>query len=124
MHTRHPATGWSNFPPPPWSNFGPPLTHAHLRGRGGQRDRGRLRQAQITRIRLERLRQPEVQHLHHAVIFDLDVCRLEIAVDDPLLMRSFKAFRDLLGNGQRFINRDRSLLDSLGQSWAFDEFEN
>ena len=26
MHTRHPATGWSNFPPPPWSNFGPPLT--------------------------------------------------------------------------------------------------
>ena len=36
MHTRHPATGWSNFPPPPWSNFGPPLTSGHTTASAGQ----------------------------------------------------------------------------------------
>ena len=41
------------------------------------------------------LRQSKVQHLHLAVGRDLDIGRLEVAVDDALLMRGFESFRNL-----------------------------
>ena len=40
--------------------------------------------------RVPDLRQAEVQHLDHAVGRDLDVGRLQIAMDDPLLVRRFE----------------------------------
>ena len=39
---------------------------------------------------------------------DLDVRRLQIAMDDPLLMRSFERLGDLLRDRQRLIERNRS----------------
>ena len=45
-------------------------------------------------------------------------------MDDPLLMRRFQGFRDLLGNGQRLINRDRPLLDPLCQRRSFNQFQD
>ena len=45
-------------------------------------------------------------------------------MDDALLVRGFQGFRDLLGNGQRFVNRDRPLLDPLCQCWAFDQLKD
>ena len=39
------------------------------------------------------LRQPEVEHLHRAVGSQLDVRWLQIAVDDPLLVRRFERLR-------------------------------
>ena len=55
--------------------------------------------------RLQRLGQPEVQHLHGAVGPDFDVCRLEIAVDDPLLVGGFERHGDLLRDRQRVFER-------------------
>ncbi len=57
------------------------------------------------RRRVERLRQPEVQHLDDAVVADLDVRRLQIAMDDALLVRRFERVGDLPGDGQRLVER-------------------
>ena len=47
-----------------------PDHHPHLRGGGRQRNRGRHGRTDIASLRLKRLRQPEVQHLHRAVVLD------------------------------------------------------
>ena len=59
------------------------------------------------RLRVRELRQPEVEHLHRAVGRDLDVRRLQIAMDDPLLVRRFERLGDLLRDRQRFVERNR-----------------
>ena len=41
------------------------------------------------------LRQPEVEHFDRAVGRDLDVARLEIAMDDPLLVGGLECGCDL-----------------------------
>ncbi len=41
------------------------------------------------------LGQPEVEHLHDAVGRDLDVRRLQVPVDDPLVVRGLERLRDL-----------------------------
>jgi hypothetical protein len=53
--------------------------------------------------RIHRLRQAEVENLDSAGVGSLDVLWLEIAVDDPLLVRLLQRFRDLLGERQRLI---------------------
>ena len=72
---------------------------------------------------LEDLRKTEVQQLHRAVRSELDIRRLEIAVNNPSLVRCFQGFRDLSGNWQRFIDWDRSFPDSIRQRRPFDQFE-
>ena len=74
--------------------------------------------------RLHRLRQAEVQHLHRAVRSHFDVRGFEIAMNDALLVRGFQGLRDLLRDGQRFIERDRAARDPLRQIVAFDEFHH
>ena len=54
---------------------------------------------------VHRLGESEIQHLHRAVIADLDVGRLEIAMNDPVLVRRFERVGDLPGDRQRFFNR-------------------
>ncbi len=39
-------------------------------------------------------------------------------------MRGFQRLRDLFGNGQGFVEWDRSPVDPIGQRWAFDQFED
>ena len=78
----------------------------------------------VARIRLERLRQPEVQHLHGAVIFDLHIGWFQIPMDDALLVRGFQGFGDLLGYRQSLVNGDRPLLDALGQRRPFDQLKD
>ena len=87
-----------------------PHDHAHLGGGGGQC--GRLRRVSLWR-RIKRLRQPKVQHLHGAVIFDLDVGRFQITVDHACFVRGFESFGDLPGDGQRLVERDRALGDAI-----------
>ena len=74
--------------------------------------------------RIERLRQPEVEHLHRAVGSDFDVCRLEIAMDDALLVRGFERVRDLLRDRQRLVERDRAPRDPLREIVAFDQLHH
>ena len=52
-------------------------------------------------------RQSEVQHLDGPVLAHLDVRGLEVAVDDARFVRSLQRLRDLLRNGECFINGDR-----------------
>ena len=57
--------------------------------------------------RFKRLRKAEVQHLHRTVRADFDVRRLEIAMDDPLLVRRFERFSNLLRDRERLVERNR-----------------
>ena len=79
-------------------------------------DCDRLASRRRSRRRLHRFRQAEVEHLHRAVGADLDVGGLQIAVDDPLLVRRFERLRDLLRDRQRLVERDRAARDPLRQS--------
>ena len=73
--------------------------HAHS-GHGGTGDRGRRGHVCAwRRDGLQRLREAEVQHFHRAVGSQLDIRRLEIAVDDPLLVGRFERLRDLPRDG-------------------------
>ena len=48
----------------------------------------------------------------------------EIAVDDPLVVRRFKRLGDLFGDGQGFVDRDRSTGDPLREILALDELHH
>ncbi len=74
--------------------------------------------------RIQGLRQAEVEHLDRAVGSHLDVCRLEIAVDDPLFVRRFERLCDLAGDRQRVIDRNRSVGNAIGQCGPLDQFEH
>ncbi len=73
---------------------------------------------------LERSREPEVEDLDRAVGADLDVRRLQIAMNHSLLVRRFERVGDLSRDGQRLVERNRSTRDSLCEILPFDEFEN
>ena len=68
----------------------------HSSSRGHRAQRRRLGDIRNTRGTFERLRQSEVEHLHRAVCAYFDVRRFQIAMNDPVLMRPFKGFDDLL----------------------------
>ena len=74
--------------------------------------------------RLQGLRQPEVQHLDSAVVAHLDVRRLEIAMDDALLVRRLERLGDLVGDWQRLVERNRATRDALRQIVALDQFHH
>ena len=48
------------------------------------------------------LGQAEVEHLHDAVGRDLDVCRLQVPMDDPSRVRRLQRIGDLPGDRERF----------------------
>ncbi len=81
--------------------------HPSLRQRGRGNGRGqRVVHAAAAPVRLHRLGQPEVQHLHGAVGPHLDVGGLQIAMDDALLVRRLQRLGDL--------RRDRQGVSSIG----------
>jgi len=70
------------------------------------------------------LGQTKVQHLDRAVGCDLDVARLEVAVNEPLFLGSLERFADLPGDRQRLVHRYSALLEPVGQREPFDEFRD
>jgi hypothetical protein len=97
----------------------------HARHGRVHRDRRRHRGAAGGRDRrIHRFREAEVEHLHRAVGPQLDVGWLEIAVDDALVVRGAKRIGDLAGNGERFVDRERPLLDPLGQRRSVHHLED
>ena len=48
------------------------------------------------------------------------VSGFQVAVDDAALMRGFEGLGDLLGDGQRLIERNRTLSDAVGKRGPFD----
>ena len=69
----------------------------------------------VALVRQRRLRQAEVEHLHRAGGGELDVRRLEIAVDDPLLVRGLERLGDLSREFERLVERQRSARKTIGQ---------
>ena len=96
-----------------------PLLRAMDRARRGHRQTRRR-----TRGGLHGLRQPEVEHLHRAVGTNLNIRRLEIAVDDPLLVRTFERLGDLLRDQQRFVERNCATRNALRQIVTLDKFHH
>jgi hypothetical protein len=70
------------------------------------------------------LGQPEVEHLDGAVGRDLDVRRLQIAVDDALVVRGLERVRDLERQPERLWNRQRARHQPLRERRALDELED
>ena len=65
----------------------------------------RLRTVRPAR-RIHRFGQPEVQDLHRAVGSQLDVRRLQVAMDDSLLVRRFEGFSNLSRDGKGLVDAE------------------
>ena len=113
----------------------PRLLRAHIRGRpeddadlcsvAGEGWRlWQLRVGTRARVVLKRFRKPIVEHFDGAVFYALDVRGLQIAVNDAGFVTSFEGFGDLLGDADRFLDRDRALLNPLREGRSFNELEN
>jgi hypothetical protein len=74
--------------------------------------------------RTHRLGQAEVEHLHRAIGSNLDVGRLQVAMDDPLLVRRLECFRNLPRDWQRLVNGNRPVRDSFGERRSFDQLHD
>ena len=59
------------------------------------------------------LRETEIEHLDGAVIADLDVGRLEIAMHDAGLVRRFERLGNLPRDGEGFVKGNRALRDAI-----------
>jgi hypothetical protein len=77
-----------------------------------------------TVYRIERFRQTEVEDLHFAVGRDLDIRRLEIAMDDAFLVRGFERIGDLPRDHQGFVKGDGARREPIRERGAFDQFED
>ncbi len=91
-------------------------------GVGGQRRRHR--QAVVAVVGIPRLGQAEVEHLDRTVGTELDVGRLEVAVDDALLVGRLQCLGDLQGDGDGVIDGDRAAFDAIRQVLAVDELHD
>ena len=95
---------------------------------GASRERRRERGVDVCRraraLRRKRLGETEVEHLHGTVGSDLDVCRLQVAVDDPVLVCSFESRGDLCRDRQRLVERNRPAGDAHRQVFALDELHH
>ena len=70
------------------------------------------------------LRETEIEDLHVAVVGQLDVRRLQIAVNDSFLVRSFQSVSDLSRDSQSFPDRYGSLRDPIRERRSFHQFED
>ena len=71
--------------------------------------------ARAARAGIDRLGQTEVENLDRAIRSQLDVGRLQIPVHDAGIVRGFERLGHLAGNGNGFVNRDRTAGDALGK---------
>jgi hypothetical protein len=67
---------------------------------------------------------PKSSTLTFAFWRDLHIARLQIPMNDASVVRGFERFTDGFGNIESFFNRNRTPLDALRKSFAFDEFEH
>ncbi len=84
----------------------------------------RVREGPACRRAVHRLGQAEVEDFHGPVLAHLHVGGLEIAVNNPVLVRRFQRLGDLLRDEQRLIDRDRTLCDAVGERGPFDELQD
>ena len=68
----------------------------------------------IIALARQRFRQPEVEDFDLPLGSDLDIRRLEIAMDDAFPVRLLERFRDLLRKHDGLFDRDRTATETLG----------
>ena len=73
---------------------------------------------------LEDLGETEVQDLDRSVGQELDVGRLQITVNDSMLVSQVQRVRNLPRNLQRFFERNRAARDPIGECLPVDEFQH
>ena len=78
----------------------------------------------FARVTLERFREPEVQELDVALFGQLQVGRLQVAMNDRAFVRVLERFGHLLGDRDRLVDWNRPLLDPLRQRRAFHDFHD
>ena len=74
--------------------------------------------------RVECFGEPEVQDFHRAVVSHFDVRRLQIAMDDPVLMRLLERLGDLARNRQRVLEWHGPARDQRLELRAIDQFHD
>ncbi len=95
----------------PIDSLSPRLLGGHVGGRPEYDALARGAETQRRRVRLilgggfvaERLGEPEVQNLDAAFLCQLDVARLQVAVNDPVLVRVLQRLGDLAGDPNTVI---------------------
>ena len=70
------------------------------------------------------LARPKSSTFHRAIGPQTDVCRLQIPMDDPLLVRRFERLGDLSRDRQRLVAWNRTLPDAIGERGPFHQFED
>ena len=106
------------------------LLRAHVPRRSGHqtfpaaRSGNRQGHGHLALVRQRGLREAEVEHLHRACGGELDVRRLEVAVDDPLLVRGLQRLGDLAREFECHVERQRSAGKTIGQGRAVDHFHH
>ena len=71
-------------------------------------------------LAFQRFRQAEVEDLDVSVLCEYRVRRLEIAMDDGLLVRRFQPDGDLTRDADGFFDRHRTVGNPLCERWPFD----
>ena len=67
-------------------------------------------------------RQTKIRHLHPSAAVEQDVLRLDVAMDDALVVRELERVANLRHDGQRLARRDASGVEQLSQVHAVHEF--
>ena len=116
---------------PAVQRLAPRLLRAHV---GRRAEHGPLVDARSGQVRRHRevgmrgafphFRQPEVEHLDHAVTGGLDIRRLDVAMNNPLLVRRLEGFGDLTRDGHRLVERQRSTCDPVGERRPVDQLQH
>jgi hypothetical protein len=108
------------------------LFGAHIRGRTqndpfacpADRDGRRLRQFRFGAVRGIDSGKPKIEYFDDAIRGDLDVCRLEIAVDDAFLVRRIECVGKLMGDRQGLTKRYRPASHPIGHRFTVDQFKD
>ena len=73
---------------------------------------------------IRQTREAEVEDLHPILRRDLHVGRLEVAMDDPLFVRGLERFGNLVGDGERLVDRHRPAHETFRERLALDQFHD
>jgi hypothetical protein len=72
----------------------------------------------------QRLGESEVQNFHFFVVRELDVRRLQVSMNDPMLVRVFKSLGDLASTLEGFIDRKWTSRQSIRKRFAWDQLHH
>lgn len=89
------------------------------RGHGRQLCNGRCRAG-----RVECFRETEIEHFDVAVGANLDIRRLQIAMNDSVIVCRFEGLRDLGRDPNRFRERNGATADAIGERRTLDQLHH